>query len=93
MIKVLKLRTMEEIIAVVEESGDSFIVKKSCYIQTLPPRAAGEAPTYSLVPYASYVVNHEFIIKKDDIVWSADPAQFVLDNYSKYSEQFLALKV
>ena len=82
MIKLYKLITSEEIVGEISEEGDVFVIKNPCAIMLIASRSTPDSHSMALVPYAGYTKDHTVRIKKTSIVWEADVAEELYNQYN-----------
>lgn len=85
MIKVVKFRTGEEIIADVTDTDNKFVLDKPALIQLMPSRSDPNQIMLGLIPYAQYTKHHELSVLKTDIIWSEEPVD---DLYNQYNSMY-----
>jgi len=83
MIKIVKLITTEEVVGDVTDKGDYYLIDQPCAVIILPGQSTMQEHRMGLLPYAGYTKNHKIEVKKDKIVWEADPAEELYNNYNK----------
>ena len=82
MIRLLKLITGEEVIGKVTYNDDFVIVDKPCAIMLLGSRSTPEQQSLGLVPYAGYTKEHTIKVKNTSVVWEAELADEVFNQYN-----------
>lgn len=82
MIKIYKLITSEEVVGEAKEDGDNITIKQPCAIMLLASRSTPDNHSMALVPYAGYTKSHEVSIKKSAIVWEAEVAEELYNQYN-----------
>jgi hypothetical protein len=83
MIKLYKLITSEEVVGEAIEDGDNLIIKQPCAIMLLASRSTPDQHQMALVPYAGYTKEHSVKLKKSAIVWEAEVAEELYNQYSR----------
>lgn len=83
MIKIYKLITSEEVVGEAIEDGDNLIIKQPCAIMLLASRSTPDQHQMALVPYAGYTKEHSVQLKKSAIVWEADVAEELYNQYNR----------
>lgn len=80
----MKIITGEEVIGEITDlKDDKLKVEQPCAIAILPAQSTMEQHRMGLIPYAGYTKNHELVIDKRSIVWEAEPAEELYNNYNK----------
>lgn len=82
MIKLYKLITSEEVVGEAVEDGEYIEIKQPCAIMLLASRSTPDQHSMALVPYAGYTKGHTVKIKKASIVWEADVAEELYNQYN-----------
>lgn len=82
MIRILKLTTSEEIVGQIEEDDETVTVKQPCAIMLVASRSTPDQHSMALVPYAGYTKDHSVTVAKDKIVWQAELAEEVFNQYN-----------
>lgn len=82
MIKIYKLVTGEEVVGEVTQENDALVVKNPCAIMLIASRSSPDSHSMALVPYAGYTMGHTIKIKMDKLVWDADPAEELYNQYN-----------
>lgn len=82
MIRLLKLITGEEVIGKVTYNDDFVVVDKPCAIMLLGSRSTPEQQSLGLVPYAGYTKEHTIKVKNTSVVWEAELADEVFNQYN-----------
>jgi len=82
MIKLIKLVTAEEIIGQVYREENRMMVVKPCAIAIIPSQSTIEKHAMGLIPYAGYTKGHTVGVELDKIVWMADPALELENQYN-----------
>lgn len=82
MIKILKLITSEEVVGELVDEGDKISIKQPCAIMLLASRSTPDSHSMALVPYAGYTKEHMVTINKNAIVWEAEVADELRNQYS-----------
>lgn len=83
MIKVLKLKTGEEIVGDIVEKNGEITVKKPCYIQLVPSRQDPSQPAMALMPCAAYTKDHKVTIDVSSVIWVEEPITDLYNNYNQ----------
>jgi hypothetical protein len=84
-IKVIKLVTGEEVIGDMKPSGphdDRITVDKPCAVMLVSSKSTPDQHSMALIPYAAYTADHSIEIYKKSIVWTAELADDVLNQYN-----------
>lgn len=82
MIKLFKLITSEEVVGEVTDNGESITIKRPCAIMLIASRSTPDQHSMALIPYAGYAKDHVIEIDKRMIVWSAELADDILNQYN-----------
>jgi len=82
MIKAFKLVTGEEIVGKITEKGDEILVENPCAMMLISSKSTPDKHSMALVPYAGYAKDHEIVVKNEHIVWSAELADDVFNQYN-----------
>jgi hypothetical protein len=82
MIKLYKLITSEEVVGQVEDDGEYLIIKQPCAIMLIAAKSTPDSHSMALVPYAGYTKEHSVKVKKDAIVWEAEVAEELYNQYN-----------
>lgn len=82
MIKLIKLITGEEVIGDVTYHDDYVLMDKPCAIMLLGSRSTPDQQSLGLVPYAGYAKEHSIKVKKTSVVWEAELADEVFNQYN-----------
>lgn len=82
MIKIVKLSTSEEVVGEIIDNGDSITISQPCAVMLISSRSTPDQHQMALVPYAGYTKDHTVTIKKDKIVWEAELAEEVFNQYN-----------
>jgi hypothetical protein len=82
MIKLFKLITSEEVVGEVTDNGESITIKRPCAIMLIASRSTPDQHSMALIPYAGYTRDHVIDVDKRMIVWSADLADDILNQYN-----------
>lgn len=84
MIKIIKLLTGEELIGdlKIDDSLNTVVIDRPCYIQLVPSKSNPQEPAMALVPYAAYTANHNIVVKQSAIVWEAEPLKELYNRYN-----------
>ena len=82
MIKIIKLITSEEVVGEMVDEGDKISIKQPCAIMLLASRSTPDQHSMALVPYAGYTKEHKVTINKSAIVWEAEVADELHNQYS-----------
>jgi hypothetical protein len=84
-IKVIKLVTGEEVIGDMKPSGphdDRITVDKPCAVMLISSKSTPDQHSMALIPYAAYTAEHSIEIYKKSLVWTAELADDVLNQYN-----------
>jgi len=82
MIKILKLITSEEVVGEVIEKNELITINQPCAVMLIASRSTPDQHSMALVPYAGYTKDHSITISKDKIVWEAELAEDVFNQYN-----------
>lgn len=82
MIKILKLVTSEEVVGEIIEEKDLITIKQPCAVMLIASRSTPDQHSMALVPYAGYTKDHTITLSKDKIVWEAELAEEVFNQYN-----------
>lgn len=84
MIKIAKLVTGENIVADVEDFGDSYFFKWPVAVSTAQPEPGDTNPPQNRIePFCPHVKGHSVNIAKARIVYMADPIPMLQEYYEK----------
>lgn len=83
MIRIVKLITTEEVVGDITDKGDYYLIDQPCAVIILPGQSSMQEHRMGLLPYAGYTKNHKIEVKKTMIVWEAEPAEELYNNYNK----------
>lgn len=81
-VKILKFMSGEEVVGEVTKKGSRVYMKKPCAIMLINSRSTPDQHSMALVPYAAYTKDHEIEIESRHIMWEAELADDVLNQYS-----------
>lgn len=82
MIKILKLTTSEEVVGEIVESEDTITIKQPCAIMLVASKSTPDQHQMALIPYAGYTKDHSITLNRDKIVWEAELADEVFNQYN-----------
>lgn len=82
MIKLYKLITSEEVIGQATDDNEFIIIKQPCAIMLIASKSTPDNHSMALVPYAGYTKDHSVRIKKESIVWEAEVAEELYNQYN-----------
>lgn len=83
MIKALKLVTGEEVVGKITYlGGNDILVEKPCAMMLVSSRSTPDKHSMALVPYAGYAKDHNITIDKTHVVWQAELADDVYNQYN-----------
>lgn len=82
MIKILKLITSEEVVGEVIEKNELITINQPCAVMLIASRSTPDQHSMALVPYAGYTKDHSITISRDKIVWEAELAEEVFNQYN-----------
>jgi len=83
MIKIIKLITAEEILGDMTIEDEVLKIKEPCAIIMIPSQSSVNQHSMALMPYAGYTKNHRIEVNMNKIVWIAEPAEEVYNQYNK----------
>ena len=82
-IKILKLRTGEELVADITVKGDSFTLVKPFMLQMArDPRGQGDQMQLALFPYAPYTKDHTIHVVKHNVIWFEELPDSMIRDYN-----------
>jgi len=82
-IKILKLRTGEELVADITVKGDSFTLVKPFMLQMArDPRGQGNEMQLALFPYAPYTKDHIIHVGKHNVIWFEELPESMIKDYN-----------
>ena len=81
-IKILKLRSGEEIVADITVEGTEFTLVKPFMLQMArDPRGQSDQMQLALFPYAPYTKDHTVHVTKDNVVWFEELPESMIKDY------------
>jgi hypothetical protein len=82
MIKIVKISTAEELVGDIIDHENEIEIKEPCAIAMIPSQSSLTSHSMGLIPYAGYTKGHTVTIKKDKIVWIAEPVEELYNQYN-----------
>jgi hypothetical protein len=84
MVKILKFMSGEEVVGQITKSpeGSLITMKKPCAIMLIGSKSSPDQHSMALIPYAAYTKDHEIEIDARHVMWEAELADDVLNQYN-----------
>jgi hypothetical protein len=84
MVKILKFMSGEEVVGQITKSPDGSLInmKKPCAIMLIGSKSSPDQHSMALIPYAAYTKDHEIDIDSSHVMWEAELADDVLNQYN-----------
>lgn len=80
-IKILKLKTGEEIVADITVHGHEYTLNKPFVLQMAPSQ--NNQMQLALYPYAPYTKDHTIHIRQENVIWFEDLPELMIKDYNK----------
>jgi hypothetical protein len=84
MVKILKFMSGEEVVGQITKSPENSLItmRKPCAIMLIGSKSSPDQHSMALIPYAAYTKDHEIKIDAQHVMWEAELADDVLNQYN-----------
>lgn len=81
-VKILKFMSGEEVVGDITKKGSKIFMNKPCAIMLIGSKSTPDQHSMALIPYAAYTKDHAIEIESRHVMWEAELATDVLNQYN-----------